>query len=38
MKMLTDGRPNGRTDDGLKVITIAHAEHSLGELKIPKEN
>ena len=28
--MLTDGR----TDDGRKVITIAHPEHSSGELKI----
>ena len=27
--MLTDGR----TDDGLKVITIAHPEYSSGELK-----
>ena len=24
---------NGRTDDGRKVITIAHLEHSSGELK-----
>ena len=29
--MLTDGR----TDDGRKVITIAHPEQSSGELKIP---
>ena len=29
LKMLTDGR----TDDGRKVITIAHPEHSSGELK-----
>ena len=33
MKMLTDGRTDGRTDDGRKVITIAHPEHSSGELK-----
>ena len=25
---------DGRTDDGQKVITIAHPEHSSGELKI----
>ena len=30
LKMLTDGR----TDEGRKVITIAHPEHSSGELKI----
>ena len=30
--MLTDGRMDGRTDDGRKVITIAHSEHSSGEL------
>ena len=30
--MLTDGRTHGRTDDGRKVITIAHPEHSSGEL------
>ena len=30
LKMLMDGR----TDDGRKVITIAHHEHSSGELKI----
>ena len=29
-----DGRPAGRTDNGRKVITIAHPEHSSGELKI----
>ena len=34
--MLTDGRTDGRTDDGRKVITIAHPEHSSGELKIPE--
>ena len=28
------GRTDGRTDDGRKVITIAHPEHSSGELKI----
>ena len=33
LKMLTDGRTDARTDDGHKVITIAHREHSLGELK-----
>ena len=32
LKMLTDGRTHGR-----KVITIAHPEHSSGELKIQKE-
>ena len=31
--MLTDGRTDGRRDDGQKVITIAHPEHSSGELK-----
>ena len=29
----TDGRTHGRTDDGRKVITIAHPEQSSGELK-----
>ena len=33
-KMLTEGRTDGRTDDRRKVITIAHPEHSSGELKI----
>ena len=33
--MLTDGRTHGRTDDGGKVITIAHPEQSSGELKRP---
>ena len=33
LKMLTDGRTDGRMDDGRKVITIAHPEHSSGELK-----
>ena len=28
-----DGRTEGRTDDRRKVITIAHPEHSSGELK-----
>ena len=28
-----DGRTDGRTDDGRKVITIAHPEQSSGELK-----
>ena len=27
-------RTTGRTDDGQKVITIAHPEHSSGELKM----
>ena len=31
--MLTDGRMDARTDDGRKVITIAHPEQSSGELK-----
>ena len=31
--MLTDGRTDSRTDDGQKVITIAHLEQSSGELK-----
>ena len=29
----TDGRTHARTDDRRKVITIAHPEHSSGELK-----
>ena len=33
--MLTDRRTDGRTDDGRKVITIAHPEHSSGELTRP---
>ena len=33
LKMLTDGWRHGRTDDGRKVMTIAHHEHSSGELK-----
>ena len=40
LKMLTDGRTDGRTDarmdDGRKVITIAHPEHSSDELKSDK--
>ena len=36
--MLTDGRRDGRmhgqTNDGRKVITIAHSEQSSGELKM----
>ena len=28
-----DARTDGRTDDGRKVITIAHPEQSSGELK-----
>ena len=31
--MLTYARTDGRTDDGRKVITIAHPEQSSGELK-----
>ena len=31
--MLTDGRTHACTDDGRKVITMAHPEHSSGELK-----
>ena len=31
--MLKDGRTDGPTDDGQIVITIAHPEHSSGELK-----
>ena len=30
----TDGQTHGRADNGRKVITIAHPEHSSGELKI----
>ena len=30
--MLTDRRTDGRTDNGRKVITIAHPEQSSGEL------
>ena len=29
-----NGRTDGRTDDGQKVITIAHPEHSSGELNM----
>ena len=29
----TDTQMDGRTDDGRKVITIAHPDHSSGELK-----
>ena len=36
--MLTDGRTDRRTDDGRKVITIAHPEQSSGELKKKKKN
>ena len=32
---LTHGRTDARTEDGRKVITIAHPEHSSGELKMP---
>ena len=32
--MLTDGRTDGRTDDGRKVITLAHLEQSSGELNM----
>ena len=31
--MLTHGRMHGQTDNGRKVITIAHPEQSSGELK-----
>ena len=31
--MLTDGQTDARTDDRQIVITIAHHEHSSGELK-----
>ena len=34
----TDARTDGRIDDGQKVITIAHPEHSSGELKIQKRH
>ena len=37
MDRRTDGQPDGRTDDGQKVITIAHPEYSSGELKMSKE-
>ena len=33
----TDAWTDRRTDDGRKVITIAHPEHSLGELKSDKK-
>ena len=35
LKVLTDERmdTDARTDDGQKVMTIAHPEHSSGELK-----
>ena len=36
--MLTDRRTQGRTDDGRRVITIAHPEHSSGELITYKGN
>ena len=29
----TEGQSDGRTDDGQNVITLAHPEHSSGELK-----
>ena len=32
-----DGRTDGLTDDGRKVITIAHPEQSSGELKMGLE-
>ena len=32
----TTGRTDGWMDDGQKVITIAHPEHSSGELKITR--
>ena len=34
----THRRTDGRTDDRRKVITIAHPEHSSGELKIQKRH
>ena len=34
LKLLKDGRTDGRTDDGRKVITIAHLEQSSGELNM----
>ena len=35
LKMLTDGRTDARhPDNGQKAITVAHPEHSSGELKI----
>ena len=33
-----NGRTHGRTDDGRKVIIIAHPEHSSGELKTLKKH
>ena len=36
LKMLTDARTDRRMDNGQKVITIAHPEHSSGEPKIIK--
>ena len=33
-----NGRTDGRTDDGRKVITIAHPEQSSGELTKKKNN
>ena len=35
LKVLMDGRTTGQTDDGQKVITTAHPEHSSGELETP---
>ena len=34
-KVLMDERTGGHTEDGQKVITIAHPEHTSGELIIP---
>ena len=36
LTMLTDGRMDEGSDDRQKVITIAHPEHSSGELKMSK--
>ena len=33
LKMFTDRQTDAWTDDGRKVITLAHPEHSSGELK-----
>ena len=33
----TDGRKDGQTDDGREMITIAHPEHSSGELKTKQQ-
>ena len=33
-----DARADGRSDDGQKVISIAHPKHSSGELETAKQN